>query len=105
MILGKLERILTRISTIANSTFSAATRPLRATDSGGAERRPRFKVIRMEETESHFEQSCLPHLDAAYNLARWLVGTDQDAQDIVQEAYIRALKGFKGFRGGNARAW
>jgi RNA polymerase sigma-70 factor (ECF subfamily) len=78
---------------------------LRATDSGGAERRPRFKVIRMEETESHFEQSCLPHLDAAYNLARWLVGTDQDAQDIVQEAYIRALKGFKGFRAGNARAW
>jgi RNA polymerase sigma-70 factor, ECF subfamily len=59
----------------------------------------------MEETESTFEQYCLPHLDAAYNLARWLVGRDQDAQDIVQEAYIRALKGFKGFRGGNARAW
>jgi RNA polymerase sigma factor (sigma-70 family) len=59
----------------------------------------------MEETESIFEQSCLPHLDAAYNLARWLVGRDQDAQDIVQEAYFRALKGFKGFRGGNSRAW
>src|SRR5271156_4003226 len=59
----------------------------------------------MEETESTFEQYCLPHLDAAYNLARWLVGRDQDAQDIVQEAYVRALKGFKGFRGGNARAW
>jgi RNA polymerase sigma-70 factor (ECF subfamily) len=66
---------------------------------------PRFEVIRMKETESIFEQTCLPHLDAAYNLAHWLVGRDQDAQDIVQEAYVRALKGFKGFRGGNARAW
>jgi RNA polymerase sigma factor (sigma-70 family) len=59
----------------------------------------------MKETESLFEQICLPHLDAAYNLARWLVGRDEDAQDIVQEAYLRALKGFKGFRGGNARPW
>jgi RNA polymerase sigma-70 factor (ECF subfamily) len=59
----------------------------------------------MEETESLFEQLCLPHLDAAYNLARWLVGRDQDAQEIVQEAYVRALKGFKGFRGVNARPW
>src|ERR1700730_13655914 len=59
----------------------------------------------MEEKRSTFEELCLPHLDAAYTLARLLVGRDQDAQDIVQEAYIRALKGFKGFRGGNARAW
>ena len=63
-------------------------------------------VIHMEETHSNFEEVCLPHLDAAYNLARWLVGRDQDAQDVVQEAFIRALKGFKGFRGENsARAW
>ena len=59
----------------------------------------------MDQTSSKFEELCLPHLDAAYNLARWLVGGDQDAQDIVQEAFIRALKGFKGFRGDNARAW
>jgi RNA polymerase sigma-70 factor (ECF subfamily) len=59
----------------------------------------------MQETQSLFEELCLPHLDAAYNLARWLVGGDQDAQDVVQEAFIRALKGFKGFRGENARAW
>jgi RNA polymerase sigma-70 factor (ECF subfamily) len=77
----------------------------KGSESGDDEHRPRFEVIRMEEKESIFEQYCLPHLDAAYNLARWLVGRDQDAQDIVQEAYIRALKGFKGFRGGNARAW
>jgi RNA polymerase sigma-70 factor, ECF subfamily len=59
----------------------------------------------MEEKQSIFEELCLPHLDAAYNLARWLVGSDADAQDVVQEAYVRALKGFKGFRGNNARAW
>ncbi len=52
-----------------------------------------------------FEALFLPHLDAAYSLARWIVGRDQDAQDIVQEAYARALKGFSGFRGDNPRAW
>jgi RNA polymerase sigma-70 factor (ECF subfamily) len=59
----------------------------------------------MEEPQSIFEELCLPHLEAAYNLARWLVGKDQDAEDVVQEAYFRALKGFKGFSGENARAW
>src|SRR5580692_5534033 len=54
---------------------------------------------------SRFEELFLPHLDAAYNLARWLVNGDQDAQDIVQEAYVRAFKGFAGFRGENPRAW
>jgi RNA polymerase sigma-70 factor (ECF subfamily) len=62
-------------------------------------------AIPMEEKQSIFEELCLPHLDAAYNLARWLVGRDEDAQDVVQDAYVRALKGFKGFRGDNARAW
>jgi RNA polymerase sigma-70 factor (ECF subfamily) len=59
----------------------------------------------MEEKQSFFEELCLPHLDAAYNLARLLVGRDADAQAVVQETYIRALKGFKGFRGDNARVW
>jgi RNA polymerase sigma-70 factor, ECF subfamily len=54
---------------------------------------------------TRFEELLLPHLDAAYNLARWLVRGDQDAQDIVQEAYARAFKGFAGFRGENPRAW
>lgn len=52
-----------------------------------------------------FDQAVLPHLDAAYNLARWLTRNDQDAQDAVQEAYLRAFRFFPGFRGGNARAW
>lgn len=59
----------------------------------------------MGEYRSHFEELFMPHLDAAYNLARWIVGRDQDAQDIVQEAYLRALKGLAGFRGSNARPW
>jgi RNA polymerase sigma-70 factor (ECF subfamily) len=53
----------------------------------------------------NFEQVVMPHLDAAYNLARWLVGNQHDAEDVVQEAYLRAFKFFSGYRGGNARAW
>jgi RNA polymerase sigma-70 factor (ECF subfamily) len=52
-----------------------------------------------------FEQAVLPHLDAAYNLARWLTRNEQDAQDIVQEAYLRAFRFFHAFRGGDARSW
>lgn len=53
----------------------------------------------------HFEQLILPHLDAAYNLARWLTHNDQDAQDMVQEACLRAYRFFPGFRGSNSRVW
>ncbi len=52
-----------------------------------------------------FERVVMPHLDAAYNLARWLVRNTQDAEDIVQEAYLRAFKFFGGFQGGDGRAW
>jgi RNA polymerase sigma-70 factor (ECF subfamily) len=52
-----------------------------------------------------FEQLVLPHLDAAYNLARWLTRNERDAQDAVQEAYLRAFRHFSDFRGGDARAW
>ena len=47
----------------------------------------------------------LPHLDAAHNLARWLLGNPQDAEDAVQEAYLRALTYFDGFHGEDGRAW
>src|SRR5437870_12610930 len=47
----------------------------------------------------------LSHLDAAYNLARWLVRSEDDAEDVVQEAYLRAFQYSDGFRGGDARAW
>ncbi len=52
-----------------------------------------------------FEALVIPHLDAAYNLARWLTRNDQDAQDVVQEASMRAMRYFGGFRGDQARAW
>lgn len=52
-----------------------------------------------------FEQEVLPHLDAAYNLARWMTRNKEDAEDVVQEAYVRAFRFFGAFRGGNARAW
>src|SRR5437867_5367907 len=51
------------------------------------------------------EEAILPHLDAAHNLARWLLRNEQDAQDVVQEAYLRAFKSFSGFHGSNGRAW
>jgi RNA polymerase sigma factor (sigma-70 family) len=52
-----------------------------------------------------FEQSVLPHLDAAYNLARWLTRNDHDAQDVTQEACLRAFRFFDGYQGGSMRAW
>ena len=59
------------------------------------------------EAEAHerFNQTVLPHLDAAYNLARWLAKSDDDAEDIVQEACLRALRFIRGFDGADARAW
>jgi RNA polymerase sigma factor (sigma-70 family) len=52
-----------------------------------------------------FEQAVLPHLDAAYSLARWLTRNDQDAQDVTQEACLRAFRFFDGYQGGNMRGW
>ena len=52
-----------------------------------------------------FEHLVLPHLNAAYNLARWLTRNDHDAEDVAQEACLRALKSFDGFLGGDGRAW
>jgi RNA polymerase sigma-70 factor (ECF subfamily) len=56
-------------------------------------------------TADTFETVVLPHLDAAYRLARWLVASEHDAEDAVQEACLRALRYFRTFSGGNARAW
>jgi RNA polymerase sigma-70 factor (ECF subfamily) len=72
----------------------------------------KFVVVK-KRTESHaekedlmsFEALTLPHLDAAHNLAKWLLRNEQDAQDVVQEAYLRAFKSFGGFYGSNGRAW
>src|ERR1051325_844074 len=59
-----------------------------------------------EQTKAgRFEEIALPHLAAAYNLARWLIHNDQDAEDVVRESLIRAFKSFHGYYGGNSRAW
>ena len=58
-----------------------------------------------QESLTSFEAMMLPHLDAAHNLARWLLRNEEDAQDVVQEAYLRAFKSFSGFHGSNGRAW
>ncbi|HET6886853.1 MAG TPA: sigma-70 family RNA polymerase sigma factor [Candidatus Udaeobacter sp.] len=73
----------------------------------------KFAVIQGNETEgaaqehelASFEETMLPHMDAAHNLARWLLRNEEDAQDVVQEAYLRAFKSFSGFHGSNGRAW
>jgi len=57
------------------------------------------------ELAKRFESTVSPHLDAAYNLARWLARNPHDADDVVQEAYLRAFRFFGGFRGGDGRAW
>ncbi len=58
-----------------------------------------------ERELASFEETMLPHMDAAHNLAKWLLRNEQDAQDVVQEAYLRAFKSFSGFHGSNGRAW
>jgi RNA polymerase sigma-70 factor, ECF subfamily len=70
----------------------------------------KFVVVKKREEQAKeeitsFEEAMLPHLDAAHNLARWLLRNEEDAQDVVQEAYLRAFRSFSGFRGTNGRAW
>jgi RNA polymerase sigma-70 factor (ECF subfamily) len=54
---------------------------------------------------AEFEQVILPHLNSAYNLARWLLGNEQDAQDVVHDSFLRAHRYFASFDGSDARAW
>jgi RNA polymerase sigma-70 factor (ECF subfamily) len=59
----------------------------------------------MNDRRARFEAQALPHLDAAVNLARWLARSPADADDIVQDAMLRAFRAFDGFRGGDIRPW
>src|SRR5258706_7192933 len=64
-------------------------------------------MVPVDESErlKLFELTVLPHLDDAYNLARWLAGNDHDAQDIAQDACVRAFRFVAGCRGSDGRAW
>jgi RNA polymerase sigma factor (sigma-70 family) len=82
----------------------AATDPVRA----AAVTRPSAAgrhAVSDSEAQIRFRALMLPHLDASYNLARYLTRDGDAAQDLVQEAFVRALKGFDGYRGENAKAW
>jgi len=61
--------------------------------------------VQVQRKFGTFEQVVLPHLDAAYNLARWLTRREHDAEDVVQESYLRAFNAFEQFHGGDARCW
>jgi RNA polymerase sigma-70 factor (ECF subfamily) len=88
----------------ANASFSGA-KPLGASSIGnGAGLKPSGRGLETE-TVGSFEQQMLPHLGAAFTLARYLLREPADAEDAVQEAYLQALRHFGGFRGENARAW
>jgi len=62
-------------------------------------------VMSPTKARAEFENLFLPHLDAAFNLAQLLTRNAQDAEDVAQEAYLRAWRAFSGFRGGAARPW
>jgi RNA polymerase sigma-70 factor (ECF subfamily) len=80
---------------------------------GGISERRRLHIAPSKEgrpltqpsEQARFEQAVMPNLDAAYNLARWLTRDEHDAEDVVQEAYLRAYRFFSGFRGGDGRSW
>jgi RNA polymerase sigma-70 factor, ECF subfamily len=76
-------------------------------DAAGPEARPLTEQERVMTLPGpgDFEQVVLPHLNAAYNLAHWLVGDATLAEDVVQDAALRALSYFGSYRGGDGRAW
>ena len=62
-------------------------------------------AVAADDRTRRFELLAMPHLDAAFNLARWLAGNTADAEDVVQDAYLRAFRYLDAFRGDNFRVW
>jgi RNA polymerase sigma-70 factor (ECF subfamily) len=65
----------------------------------------RVSDVLQPHDRARFEQLVLPHLDAAFNFARWLLKSREDAEDVAQEAMLRAYRFFRGYQGGDPRAW
>ena len=63
------------------------------------------QIVLDRQSKRDFEQQMLPHLDAAYNLARWLMRNGEDAEDAVQDAFLRAHQAFASYQGGSEKAW
>src|SRR6266480_2273412 len=114
--MGALECIVPRRSYEPSKiTMALPLKAEHASETEDFESRPnivKFTVVRHSEQNhaqkaelTSFEAMMLPHMDAAHNLARWLLRNEQDAQDVVQEAFLRAFKSFGGFHGSNGRAW
>src|SRR6202043_2454183 len=76
--------------------------PVSSMSSGGQQEG--LDVLDLQD-RARFDQLVLPHLDAAFNLARWLLRGRADAEDVAQDALLRAFRFFRGFHGGDARAW
>jgi RNA polymerase sigma factor (sigma-70 family) len=64
-----------------------------------------YRVASVDERRARFDAEVLPHLDAAYRFAQWLVRSPADADDVVQEAILRAFRGFDGLRGSDVKSW
>src|SRR5213596_804279 len=101
-----------KVSKIAMALPAKTGHASQAEDFESDQKIVKFVVLKRHEEDRarkadlvSFEAVILPHLDAAHNLAKWLLRNEQDAQDVVQEAYLRAFKSFGGFHGSNGRAW
>jgi RNA polymerase sigma-70 factor (ECF subfamily) len=71
-----------------------------------ANARTEFETYRAEAAKlKRFEELALPHLDAVHNFARWLTRNDDEAQEVAQETFLRALRYFDSYRGSDAKAW
>ncbi len=104
--IGKLGRLLNRLRAFLARPKTIKHAILAATAEPSSHTAPSKRAIASpDESMRRFQQTIIPHLDAAYNFARFLSRDADAAQDIVQEAYLRAYRGFGGFRDGDARAW
>ncbi|NLS15218.1 sigma-70 family RNA polymerase sigma factor [Rhizobium sp. P40RR-XXII] len=104
--ISRLARFLTRLRALvaAQNTINRAV--LMAVAEPSAHAAPlQHSISSPDETMRRFQHMIIPHLDAAYNFARFLSRDADAAEDIVQEAFLRAYRGFGGFRDGDARAW